>query len=150
VLVEILKYLSVYLISMVKFFAGPVTGISLGLSYTETVLFTVAGMMTSVMVFSFIGRAFSTWMSKRRRQQRKPVFSNKNRRIVKVWQKFGVTGIAFLTPILLTPIVGTIVAALFGASRKRIFIHMLWSSVFWGLCLTLFVFKFGELASSFF
>ncbi|MEJ8758511.1 small multi-drug export protein [Pontibacter sp. H259] len=148
-LVEILKYLSVYLISMVKFFAGPVTGVSLGLSYTETVLFTVAGMMTSVMVFSFIGRAFSKWMSARRRKQRKPVFSNKNRRIVKIWQKFGVTGIAFLTPILLTPIVGTVVAALFGAPRRHIFIHMLWSSVFWGVALTLFVFKFGELAASF-
>ncbi|MBR0572251.1 hypothetical protein KB205_16575 [Microvirga sp. STS03] len=135
---------------MVKFFAGPVTGISLGLSYTETVLFTVAGMMTSVLVFSIIGNAFSKWISKRRRQQQKPVFSNKNRRIVKVWQKFGVTGIAFLTPILLTPIVGTIVAALFGASRKRIFVHMLWSSVFWGLCLTLFVLEFKHLAAAFF
>ncbi|MBJ6119822.1 hypothetical protein JAO76_16570 [Pontibacter sp. BT310] len=142
--------MSVYLISMVKFFAGPVTGISLGLSYTETVLFTVAGMMTSVLVFSIIGNAFSKWISKRRRQQQKPVFSNKNRRIVKVWQKFGVTGIAFLTPILLTPIVGTIVAALFGASRKRIFVHMLWSSVFWGLCLTLFVLEFKHLAAAFF
>ena len=149
-MVEILKYLSVYLISMVKFFGGPLTGISLGLSFIETMLFTIAGMMTSVIIFSLIGRTFSKWYTAWRRKKQSTVFNNKNRRIVKVWQKFGVTGIAFLTPILLTPIVGTVVAALFGAPRKRIFMHMLWSAVFWGAALTLFVFKFRDLATSMF
>lgn len=145
-MVEILKYISVYLISMVKFFGGPLTGISLGLSFIETLLFTVAGMMTSVVIFSLIGRAFSEWYSVWRRKKKSAVFNTRNRRIVKVWQKFGVTGIAFLTPVIFTPILGTIVAALFGASHKHIFMHMLWSSVFWGATLTLFVFEFKQLA----
>jgi uncharacterized membrane protein len=147
---EILKYLSVYLVSMVKFFGGPVAGSSLGLSYVETVLFTVAGMMTSVVIFSIIGRAFSKWMSKRRREKQKPVFSKKNRRIVQIWQRFGVIGIAFLTPIFLTPILGTVVAALFGAPKKYIFIHMLWSAVLWGVVQTLFVYEFRDFASTLF
>lgn len=149
-MVEILKYFSVYLISMVKFFGGPVLGISSGLSFVETMVLTIAGMMTSVVIFSLVGKAFSNWYAKRRRNKAGSIFNTKNRRIVKVWQKFGVTGIAFLTPIILTPIVGTVVAALFGASRKRIFVHMLWSAVFWGATLTLFVFKFKHLAASFF
>lgn len=149
-MVEILKYFSVYLISMVKFFGGPVTGISLGLSFGETMLFTIAGMMTSVIIFSLAGRTFSKWYRERQRKKKAPVFNTRNRRIVKVWQKFGVSGIAFLTPILLTPIVGTVVAALFGAPRKRIFLHMLWSAVFWGAALTLFVFEFKQLATSLF
>jgi len=145
-LTEILKYFSVYLISMIKFFGGPVLGITSGLSFVETMVLTIAGMMTSVVIFSLIGRTFSKWYAKYRRRNKVLVFTSKNRRIVKVWQKFGVTGIAFLTPILLTPIVGTVVAALFGAPRKRIFVHMLWSAVFWGAALTLFVFKFRDLA----
>lgn len=147
---EIIKYLSVYLVSMVKFFAGPVTGVSVGLTYIESVLLTIAGMMTTVLVFSFIGREFSKWWSKRQREKHKPVFSKKNRRIIKIWKNFGVVGVAFLTPILLTPIVGTVVAALFGAPRKQIFIHMLWSAVIWSALLNLMVFEFGDLASKYF
>jgi uncharacterized membrane protein len=148
VVVEFLKYLSVYLVSMVKFFGGPVTGVSLGLSYTETALLTVAGMMTSVVIFSIIGRVASKWLSARRKAKQKPMFSKKSRRIVQVWQRFGVPGVAFLTPILLTPIFGTIVVALFGASRKHIFIHMLWSAVFWSILLNLVVYEFGQMAES--
>ncbi|WP_317164612.1 small multi-drug export protein [Pontibacter burrus] len=147
---EIIKYLSVYLVSMVKFFAGPVTGVSVGLTYMESVLLTIAGMMTTVLVFSFIGREFSKWWSRRQREKHKPVFSKKNRRIIKIWKNFGVVGVAFLTPILLTPIVGTVVAALFGAPRKQIFIHMLWSAVIWSALLNLMVFEFGDLASKYF
>ncbi|WP_238395731.1 hypothetical protein [Pontibacter pudoricolor] len=135
---------------MVKFFAGPLTGVAVGLTYFETVLLTIAGMMTTVIIFSVIGRAFSKWWSKRQRAQNKPMFSKKNRRIVAIWNKFGVVGVAFLTPILLTPIVGTVVAALFGAPRKQIFIHMLWSSIVWSALLNLMVFEFGDFASRFF
>ncbi|MFD3002122.1 hypothetical protein ACFS7Z_17260 [Pontibacter toksunensis] len=146
---NLLKYLSVYLVSMVKFFAGPLTGISLGLSYLETALLTVAGMMTSVIIFSIIGKAVSEWYSRRQRAKQKPRFTSKNRRIVKVWTNFGVTGVAFLTPILLTPIFGTIVAALLGAPRKHIFVHMLWSSAFWSATLTLMVFEFGDVVAKY-
>jgi len=147
-LVEILKYLSVYLISMVKFFGGPVTGVSLGLSYLETVLLTIAGMMTSVVIFSVVGRAFAGWVSQRRRARNKPVFNKKNRRVVRIWRRFGVSGVAFLTPILLTPIFGTVVAALFGAPRKRIILHMLWSSFFWSAVLNFIVYELGQVAQT--
>lgn len=148
-MVEIIKYLSVYLVSMVKFFAGPLTGVTVGLTYIESVLLTIAGMMTTVIIFSVIGRAFSKWISARRRAKNKPVFNKSNRRIIKIWKNFGVAGVAFLTPILLTPIVGTVVAALFGAPRKQIFLHMLWSAIVWSALLNLMVFEFGDFASQF-
>lgn len=149
-LVEILKYLSVYLISMVKFIGGPVAGVAAGLTYMESVLLTIAGMMTTVVIFSIIGRAFSKWIAARRRADKKPVFNKKNRRIIKIWNSFGVVGVAFLTPVIFTPILGTVVAALFGASRKQIFIHMLWSAVVWSAVLNLMVFEFGDIASKYF
>lgn len=146
-LVEALKYFSVYLISMVKFFGGPVTGISLGLSFLETLLFTIAGMMTSVVIFSLIGRTFSNWYTTWQRKRKASVFNSRNRLIVKVWQKFGVTGVAFLTPVIFTPILGTVVAALFGVPSRSIFFHMLWSAAFWATALTLLVFKFKHFAT---
>ncbi|MGV3588340.1 MAG: hypothetical protein ACO1OF_15150 [Adhaeribacter sp.] len=124
---------------MVKFFGGPLAGVSMGLSLGATMALTVAGMMTSVFIFSGIGTLFSKWYAEQQRQKQKPVFTKKNRRIVRVWQRFGMVGIAFLTPILLTPIIGTVVATVLGASQRHILVHMLWSAVFWGVTLTFLV-----------
>ncbi|KAA5543415.1 hypothetical protein F0145_17045 [Adhaeribacter rhizoryzae] len=131
--------MSVFLLSMVKFFGGPLAGVSLGLSLGATMALTVAGMMTSVFIFSGIGTLFSKWYAEQQRQKQKPIFTKKNRRIVRVWQRFGMVGIAFLTPILLTPIIGTVVATVLGASQRHILVHMLWSAVFWGVTLTFLV-----------
>ncbi|MBW7468358.1 hypothetical protein K0O23_14875 [Pontibacter aydingkolensis] len=142
--------MSVYLVSMVKFIGGPLAGMAAGLTYLESVLLTIAGMMTTVIIFSIIGRAFARWWSARLRAKNRPIFNKKNRRIIKVWNSFGVVGVAFLTPVIFTPILGTIVAALFGASRRQIFIHMLWSAILWSALLNLMVFEFGDIASEYF
>jgi hypothetical protein len=146
---EILKYVSVFLLSMVKFFGGPLAGVSMGLSFGATMALTVTGMMTSVIIFSGIGSFFSRWYVERRRLKQKPVFSKKSRRIVQVWQRFGMRGIAFLTPIILSPIIGTIVATALGASPKKIILNMLWSAVFWGVTLTFLLTKISHMGLSF-
>ncbi|EJF10309.1 small multi-drug export protein [Pontibacter sp. BAB1700] len=143
---ELLKYMSVYLISMVKFIGGPLAGMSLGMAYLETVLLTVAGMMTSVLVFSFVGREAARWYSRYRRNYNRPVFSRRSRRVVRIWRNFGVVGVAFFTPLFLTPVFGTIVAAVFGVPRRQIFLHMLWSGTMWGFVLTGLVYRFQEIA----
>lgn len=136
---DIIKYLSVFLLSMVKFFGGPLAGVSMGLSFGITFALTVTGMMTSVFIFSGIGGMFSTWYIQQRRLKQKPIFNKKSRRLVQVWQRFGMSGIAFLTPVLLSPIIGTIVATVLGARQRHIMLHMLWSAVFWGLTFTFLI-----------
>ncbi|WP_245964497.1 hypothetical protein [Rufibacter immobilis] len=106
---------------------------------------TVAGMMTSVFLFSLIGTAVHNRYVERQRAKNKPMFSKKNRRIVSVWKRFGMSGIAFLTPILLSPVVGTVLATVLGVSKSRIMLHMLWSAVFWGFALTFTLFKLSHL-----
>lgn len=133
---EIIKYLSVYLLSMVKFFGGPLAGISMGLSFWMTLLLSVTGMMTSVFIFSQIGMLVSRWYVEKHRAKKKPIFTKKSRKIVQIWQKFGIQGIAFLTPVLFSPVIGTIMATVLGASQRRILLHMLWSAVFWGITFT--------------
>ncbi len=129
---QIMKYLTVYLLSTVKFIGGPVSGVAAGLTWIETFLFTVLGMMTSVVIFSLLGEnAKKRFLSKFRKN--KKLFSPRNRRLVSVWRKYGLLGVAFLTPIILSPIIGTMVAASFGETRKRIFTYMLFSALFWGV-----------------
>ncbi|MFB9863372.1 hypothetical protein ACFFMH_08860 [Rufibacter immobilis] len=117
----------------------------MGLSFGATMALTVAGMMTSVFLFSLIGTAVHNRYVERQRAKNKPMFSKKNRRIVSVWKRFGMSGIAFLTPILLSPVVGTVLATVLGVSKSRIMLHMLWSAVFWGFALTFTLFKLSHL-----
>lgn len=135
------KYISVVLASMVKFVAGPVTGIALGLKWWETALCTVVGMMLSVVVFLFLGTAIQHLIS-RYRKQKPPLFSKRTRLAVRVWKKSGMTGIAFLTPLLFTPIGGTLIAVSFKVPRLTIITQMLFWGVILGVVITLVVYEF--------
>jgi hypothetical protein len=140
-----IKYLTVYLLSMVKFLGGPLAGVSMGLPFGSTLGLTVAGMMTSVVIFSVVGANVSRWYTLRARARGKPVFSSHSRRTVRIFQRFGIGGIAFLTPILFSPIVGTVIATVLGVQRRTILLHMLWSAVLWGVALTLLLGRFQHL-----
>jgi hypothetical protein len=132
---RIFKYGTVILVSMFKFVIGPTTGIFAGLSIVETAVLTTLGMMTSVVFFSFGGAAAREWWFNTFRHDRK-LFSPRNRKIVKFWLRYGLRGLAFLTPVVFSPIVGTLLAVSFGESRERIIRFMLLASLFWGFILS--------------
>ena len=140
-----IKCASVFLLSTVKFLGGPLAGTSMGLHFWPTLALTVAGMMTSVFIFSGVGRVWMQHRQKQRRLRREPIFSKKSRNIIRVFRKFGMGGIAFLTPILLSPIGGTVIATLLGVPRQRIMLHMFWSALLWGTALTYASAHFGHL-----
>jgi hypothetical protein len=147
---EFLKYIFVFLTSMLKFVGGPLLGIASGLTFWETAILTSFGMMTSVFIFSTVlGVSFKKWILSNFYKNRK-LFSAKNRKLVKVWRNYGLKGVAFLTPLFFTPIGGTLIAASFGETRKRIFIYMFASSAFWSIVFSfvLFLFKNGIVHSS--
>ena len=135
------KYISVVLASMVKFVAGPITGMALGLQWYETALCTVVGMMLSVVIFLFLGTAIQHLMN-RYRKQKPPLFSKQTRLAVRVWKKSGMTGIAFLTPLLFTPIGGTLIAVSFKVPRLTVIAQMLFWGVVLGVIITLVVYEF--------
>jgi uncharacterized membrane protein len=137
------KYISVLVASMLKFIGGPLSGVALGLHWVETFGFTVAGMMASVFIFTFLGQTLKSTLFRRFYKARR-LFTPRNRRLVRVWRRYGMAGVAFLTPLLLTPIGGTIVATSFGESRFKIFFYMLVSALFWGLVFTLIIDKAGH------
>ncbi|MDH3709579.1 MAG: hypothetical protein OER04_06805 [Cyclobacteriaceae bacterium] len=132
---EIIKYISVYLLSMVKFMAGPPLGVAVGISTLETILISIFGMMTSVVIFSLIGERIKfPWLPKFIREARheKPT----DKRFIYLWKKFGVFGVTFLTPVLFTPIGGTILVTAMGSPKGKIIIYMLFSAVFWSIALS--------------
>ncbi|MFL5730163.1 MAG: hypothetical protein ACJ75J_11815 [Cytophagaceae bacterium] len=118
---------------MLKFIGGPLLGINSGLSFGETALFTCLGMMSSVILFTtLLGDGSNSWLFRIFNKNPK-LFTKKNRRKVKIWRNYGMKGVAFLTPIIFSPIGGTIVANSFGESRRKIYFYMFLSALFWSV-----------------
>jgi hypothetical protein len=131
-------FFGIYLLCLFKFIAGPVLGAAAGYSVIEIELVTISGMMTSVIGVTYLGDWIkNTWTIKIRKNTKR--FTRGTRYIIKIWQKFGVYGIAALTPIFLTPIGGTILLSSFGIAKKRIITTMLVSGVIWAFIFAIFI-----------
>jgi hypothetical protein len=132
---DLMKYILVYLISMFKFIGGPAFGAAYDLNLIGIVVMTVLGMMTTVVIISFFGIRLRNWIQKKYKYKRK-TFSRRNRRIVKIWRGYGEFGVSFFTPVLFSPIIGTLLVTTLGGKRNRVLTYMLISAIFWAFALT--------------
>ena len=140
---EILKAIPVFLSSMIKFVFGSLAGYGAKLHLVTTITATVLGMMTAVVAFTYFGNFLRQRVFKRFFQNRKK-FTPRNRKITKLYKKYGLGGIAFLTPILLTPIGGTLIAVSFGSPKEKIILYMFISGVVWAIIFSSLVYFFGN------
>ena len=127
---SLITFLGIYFLCMFKFIAGPTLGAAAGYGLWKIMLVTVSGMMTSVLIFTQLGNRIKKILATRVKKK-SPVFTKRNRSIIRIWSKYGEIGIAFLSPVLLTPIGGTLILVSFGTQKRKIYFHMLWSAIFW-------------------
>ena len=129
----VLKYLIVFAVSMAKFLFGPIIGQQSGLSFIESCIFTILGATSSAIIIMYGGQKVRILLQKyTAEKKRKKIFSKRNRFIVKVWRKYGLYGIAFLTPVLLSPLGGPIIASILGAPLRKTVRYIFFSCLFWG------------------
>jgi hypothetical protein len=128
----ILKFIAIWFACLFKFIAGPVLGAAANYSIMEIIVVTVGGMMTSVFFVTYLGEWFKSNWSLKVTEKR---FTRRKRTIVRTWQKFGPVGIAAITPLILTPIGGTIILTTFNVEKNKIFGYMLISSLIWSIIL---------------
>jgi len=138
------KYFTVIALTALKFFNGPIAGIVMDLTWYETALCSIIGMMLMVTLMSFLGKQGQKWMSNYRKAKPK-LFSKRSRFAVKIWLKLGIWGIACFTPLFFTPIGGTLLALSFKVPIPKILFAMLVFAVFWGVVLTFAIFQISEL-----
>jgi len=135
------KYISVIAISMLKFMGGPLTGLTLNLSWIETAICSVIGMMITVVLVIYSG----DFLQKLFRKDNPKKFTRMTRFGVKIRRKFGLIGIAFLTPILFTPPVGAALSIAFRYDKIKIMLQMFTSAVAWALAQTFFFYFLKDL-----
>jgi hypothetical protein len=134
------KYFAVMLATALKYIAGPITGFSLGLTWYETLVSSWLGFMLTVIIIVSIGKFLVAWIASFRKT--KPlVFSKRARYAVGIWQKFGIKGIAALTPLIFTPIGGSLLSLSFKVPLPRILFFMAISGLVWSAAYTLIIYQ---------
>jgi membrane protein DedA with SNARE-associated domain len=139
---EVLKTITlVVLPSMVKFVFGPIAGYAAKLHIVSTMLGTITGMMIVVVAFAFFGDFLRNLIHR--------FFPSKSKKdsqtkIKQIWDKYGMVGVAALTPLLLSPIGGSIIAISFGAPRKKLIVYMLISGICWAIVYCSLIYLLGN------
>ena len=129
----------IFLLTMLKFIAGPTLGLAAGFPLVQTILITFGGTMASVILFTFLGELIREKVIKRFFKKKK-VFTKRNRRFVSFWNKYGMFGVAFLTPVIFTPIGGTVLMTAFGSPRFKVLTYMMVSASFWAVVMSSLVY----------
>lgn len=139
---ELLRAIPVYFSSMLKFIFGPVGGYASGLNLITTILTTVSGTMTVVFLFTFFGE----WIRIKvfGKFKKRKVNLARAEKLEKLWKRYGLVGVALLTPVLLTPIGGTLLAVSSGGPKDKIIIYMFISASFWSVILSSAIYFFGN------
>lgn len=136
---EVLQVVGLALFSSVKFLFAPSTVYLSGYSYLETILITICGGVLGVFVFfksgTFIFSKLDRWIGRRKK---KKSFTKRNRTIVKLKNKYGLYGLALLSPCVISIPLGCILAAKYFAHDRRTIPFFITAVVFWSFVLTTF------------
>ena len=152
---EIIKILLVVLVSSVKFIAGPPFAYydnQYEFTFLETNIYCIIGGMLGVWLFSFFGsqiEKFWHWIKpkiihplhklellQKNESTKRKVFTKRNRLIVRIWKKYGPIGIAFLTPVILSIPIGTIIANYLIRDKQKMYWLLFASIAFWSVVMT--------------
>lgn len=144
------------LFSSFKFAATfPLVIIQYEFSFLETILWTNVGGILGVYFFAFLSEKLLAWWKRMFRrsnrkiledeQQVKKIFTRRNRRIVQIKQKYGLIGIALITPFLLSIPVGVFLVVRYYRSSKLKFLYLIAANLIWSVIYTGFYMFWEEL-----
>jgi len=147
---ELLRAISIFLLSATKLLWAPGTAAAAGLTFWETVFISSLGGMTGIVFFYYFGHmvfvAFDNWKAKKRKQvKEKKVFTKKSRMVINVKNKFGLYGLTLLTPSILSIPIGCVIAAKFYFDNRLTLPLLLIFSVVWSFILSIFSFYLKQI-----
>ena len=119
------------------------------MSFTETILYTNIGGFIGIIVSLFFSKGlillwnkiFPGKTSSRVKQKKK--FTKSNRRLVQIKTKYGMPGIAILTPVLLSIPLGTFLTAKYYGQRKTNYLLLAISQLGWSFVYTIALTQFN-------
>jgi hypothetical protein len=125
---------TVALFGAVEFWLAIPAGFAFGLIPAVTCITTIAGGVIGVLVVLVPGERIGAWLARRR--EGKPKSKNAGR-AARIWEKYGLVGFAFFSPILPGAPVGALMALALGTPKWRVLLWFSLSIVVWSVAVTL-------------
>jgi uncharacterized membrane protein len=127
-------YLIVFLLAAVPFFELVVVipiGIAGGLNSFLVSVLAFLGNIATILLIILLMDHIKSWLQKRRERKGEGSFSKRYSRAERVWKKYGLPGLALISPFLIGSHLGAVLAMGFGGTRKQITFWMTTSLVLW-------------------
>ncbi|MBK7148438.1 MAG: hypothetical protein IPH78_06345 [Bacteroidetes bacterium] len=131
-----LKSVIVFFGSIIKFSMGTFTAMEAELGIGGS-LANIMGGILGIVLFTYLGSFIQDYMVRTYPNKFGKKFTRSNRFLIKVKQRFGLGGIAALTPILLSIPVGVFFALALTHDKKKILVSMIMSMLFWATVIAL-------------
>lgn len=119
-------------------------------SFFETILWINIGGIAGVLFFSLLSDKIIRWFNSRvmpgrfrnrqrpARKENRKIFTKRNKRIIKIRQKYGLWGIAATTPVLLSIPVGAFLMVRYYSRSRSGYLRLIGSNVVWSFIYTSF------------
>ncbi len=133
---EFWEAVGVMLLSTLKHtLVGVPSGFAAGFGMFEVILYTAIGGTVGVFFFMYfantVKKAYLWYLKKRGIKARK--FTKTNRFVVRIKQRFGLYGLAFITPPIISVPIGAIIVATIYKNKTRAFAFLVGGVLFWSV-----------------
>lgn len=129
---SLLAWASVIGTGILELWAAIPLGLTLKLHPLLTGILSAAGSMLSAVIVIFFGTSIRNWLVRRTRNKS----GGRTSRMTRIWDKYGIPGIGFLSPLITGAPLGAAIGISFGAEPRKLFVWMTIGIVFWSSVLT--------------
>lgn len=114
-------------------------------NFIKVILVACSGGITGNIIFTNLSAAILRWMDNYRdkRNIHKKIFTKSTRRMIRIKQRFGLAGIAAITPLISQPI-GAFFAEKFFKDKKKVILYLSVSVVVWSIGLYFILYLFHD------
>lgn len=133
------------LLATVKFgMTFPLAILEFRFNFLETILWINLGGILGIYFFAYLSDELNSWINSTFRngkikEKPKRIFTKRNRRIVRIKQRYGLAGIAATTPILLSIPIGVFLVVRYYPRVRTRFLALITANVVWSLIYTYFI-----------
>lgn len=129
-------YLFVFLLAAIPFFevVGVIPlGVVAGLHALPVTLLAFLGNILTIWLLILLMDQVKRWLQHRKEKKGKEPSKKRQARAERVWKKYGLPGLALLSPILIGSHLGAVLAMGFGGKKKQITFWMTVSVTIWSV-----------------
>ncbi|MCR8629908.1 MULTISPECIES: small multi-drug export protein [Paenibacillus] len=129
---EIGAWFSVMVAGILELWVAIPLGFTLKLPPVLTAIWSAVGSIAAAAIIIFFGKSIRSWLVRRFQQKNE----RKETTMSRIWRKYGIIGLGFLSPLITGAPLGAAIGVSFGAKPGKLMLWMTIGIAFWSAVLT--------------